>query len=29
MMSKCLGCGVKIQNTNPIEVGYTPKNEEL
>lgn len=26
-MTKCLGCGIKLQYTNPQEVGYTPKKE--
>lgn len=26
-MSKCLGCGIEIQNTNPEELGYSPKKD--
>ena len=22
-MNKCLGCGIKLQNDSPIELGYT------
>ena len=27
MMTKCLGCGIELQYTNPKQVGYSPKKD--